>query len=116
MISRIREIKDVTIFDLNEQFCRPAGASTTLHESIKSELEKGKRKFLLNFQNVKLIDSFGVGQILASYVSIHKLGGQLKSACLPREMLKTYYSVPHDFWPVKIYENEKAALEGFEKP
>jgi anti-anti-sigma regulatory factor len=66
MIINTREIGDVIIYDLKGRICRTASEEKTLHQFVKLDLDKGKRNFLFNFQNVEFIDSFGVGEILAS--------------------------------------------------
>lgn len=113
MVIDAREIGDVVIYDLKGRICRTAGEERTLHEFVESDLGKGKRDFLLNFQHVEFINSFGVGEILASYVSINNMGGNLRLARLPKKLLNPFFPIDPHFWP---YEDEEAALKSFEKP
>ncbi len=75
-----RQIKDVVVFDIKGEIKVPPETTKTLHPLVKSQLDSGARKILLNFRDVSFIDSFGVGELLASYVSTNDLGGQLKLA------------------------------------
>lgn len=113
MVIHTREIGDVIIYDLKGRLCRTASEERTLHEFVESDLSKGKRDFLLNFQHVEFIDSFGIGEILASYVSVKGIGGNLKLACFPKKLLDPYPRIDPHFSP---YETEEAALRSFEKP
>ena len=65
-----REAKGIVIFDIHGDICRSSDMQTTIHEAVKSQLEQGRKDILLNMENVSSIDSFGVGEILASYVSV----------------------------------------------
>lgn len=111
MVIDTREIGDVIIYDLKGRLCRTASEERTLHEFVESDLSKGKRNFLLNFQQVEFIDSFGIGEILASYVSVTAIGGNLKLACFPKKLL-IFPIDPH----FRLFEDEEAALRSFEKP
>ena len=81
-----REKDDVVIFDIEGEIRRSDISDITLHQLVKDQLDTGKRNILLNFQNVEFIDSFGVGEILASYISTHNLGGQLKIAKISHKL------------------------------
>lgn len=48
-----------------------------LSAAVQQALEAGIRKVLFDFSMVEFIDSLGVGQIVASYVSIKNKGGHL---------------------------------------
>ncbi|MGA2362194.1 MAG: STAS domain-containing protein [Candidatus Aminicenantales bacterium] len=112
MVINTREVGDVIIYDLKGRVCRTASEGQTLHQFVKLDLGKGKRNFLFNFQNVEFIDSFRAGEILASYISISNIGGNLKLACIPEKLLSLFITGGHDFM---LYENEEAALKSLEK-
>lgn len=48
-----------------------------LSAAVQQALEAGIRKVLFDFSAVDFIDSLGVGQIVASYVSVKNKGGHL---------------------------------------
>jgi len=48
-----------------------------LSAAVQRGLEEGLRRFLFDFTAVEFIDSLGVGQIVASYVSIKNREGRL---------------------------------------
>ena len=109
-----REKNDVIIFDIKGEIRRSDITDITLHQMVKDQLETGKRNILLNFQNVEFIDSFGVGEILASYISTHNLGGKLKLAKISKK-LYLVFQVTMLTKVLEIFDDEEVALESFFK-
>ena len=84
----------------------------TLHQLVKDQLDVGKRNILLNFKDVEFIDSFGVGEILASYISTHNLGGKLKIAKISKK-LYLVFQVTMLTKVLEIFDEEELALNSF---
>jgi len=107
-----RDAGHVIIVDIKGEICRSEVGKTTLHEFVKHQLESGRRNILLNFAGVAFVDSFGVGEILASYTSTQNLGGKMKLACVPNKMNLVFKItwLDHVF---EIFDNEAAALQTF---
>jgi len=102
----------VVIFDIEGEIKRSDITDVTLHQLVKEQLEAGQKHILLNFQKVDFIDSFGVGEILASYISTHNLGGKLKLARISKK-LYLIFQVTMLTKVLDIYEDEDAALRSF---
>ena len=109
-----REKNDIIIFDIEGEIRRSDVTDVTLHQLVKDQLDSGKRNILLNFQNVEFIDSFGVGEILASYISTHNLGGKLKIVKISQKLF-LIFQVTMLTKVLDIFENEEAAVESFLK-
>ena len=107
-----REKNNVVIFDIEGEIRRSDISDVTLHQLVKDQLEVGKRNILLNFQNVEFIDSFGVGEILASYISTHNLGGRLKIAKISKK-LYLVFQVTMLTKVLEIFDEEEVALSSF---
>lgn len=107
-----REINDILIVDIEGEIRRSDITDVTLHQWIKQQLERGKRKILLNFEKVEFIDSFGVGEILASYISANNLGGKLKLVRISKK-LYLIFQVTMLTRVLEIYDDEQVALESF---
>jgi len=75
-----RKLNDVVIFDIEGDFRRTEIKDVTLHQLVKDQLVLGKKNILFNLAKVTSIDSFCVGEILSSYISIHDMGGKLLRA------------------------------------
>jgi anti-sigma B factor antagonist len=112
MIITKRVKSDVVIFDVDGEIKRTDITDTTLHDLVKAVLEEGRRFILLNFEKVGFIDSFGVGEILASYISTHNLGGQLKLARISKKLF-LIFQVTMLTKVLEIFEDEDAALHSF---
>jgi anti-anti-sigma factor len=109
-----REKNDVIIFDIEGEIRRSDIIDLTLHQMVKDQLDVGKRNILFNFKDVEFIDSFGVGEILASYISTHNLGGKLKIAKISKKLFLVF-QVTMLTKVLEIFDNEEVALESFFK-
>jgi anti-anti-sigma factor len=114
MIINKREKNNVVIFDIEGEIKRSDITDVTLHQLVKDQLETGKKHILLNFEKVEFIDSFGVGEILASYISTHNLGGKLKLARISKKLFLVF-QVTMLTKVLDIVEDEETALQGFFK-
>ena len=114
MVIQTREKNDIIIFDIEGEIRRSDITDATLHQMVKDQLESGKRRILLNFEKVEFIDSFGVGEILASYISTHNLGGKLKLVKISNKLFLVF-QVTMLTKVLEIFEDEKVALESFLK-
>jgi anti-anti-sigma factor len=103
---------DIVIFDIEGEIRRSDVMDVTLHQLVKDQLDDGKRNILLNFKDVEFIDSFGVGEILASYISTHNLGGKLKIAKISKK-LYLVFQVTMLTKVLEIFDEEELALNSF---
>ena len=111
---KTREKEDIVIFDVTGEIKRSDVIDVTLHQQVKDYLDSGRRNILFNFQNVDFIDSFGVGEILASYISTHNLGGKLKIAKISKK-LYLVFQVTMLTNVLEIFDDEEGALDSFTK-
>jgi anti-sigma B factor antagonist len=105
----IRNNGNTTILDLDGNVIM-GGGSAKLRETINKILDEDKTEILLNFANVKYLDSSGTGEILAFSRKISDLGGCLKLSNLTpkvREVLALSSILPI----LDIYEDESKALD-----
>jgi anti-anti-sigma factor len=75
-----------------------------LHELFRDLLAKGQKRLLLNLSGVKHLDSSGIGALAWAYVTIRKVGGELKMVHLE---LTSLYKIFEDF------SDEESALNSF---
>jgi anti-anti-sigma factor len=114
MVIDKREKNNVVIFDIEGEIRRSDITDVTLHQLVKNELELGKKQILLNFEKVGFIDSFGVGEILASYISTLNLGGKLKLARISKKLF-LIFQVTMLTKVLDIFDEEDLALRSFLK-
>ncbi len=89
---KTREIKNVVIYDLKWEFKIIEDVPVALHQDVKSQLNKEKRHFLFNLEDVTYLESLGLGEIVGCLISISNRGGKLKLTNLRPKisfMLKT---------------------------
>jgi anti-anti-sigma factor len=103
---------DVVIFDIDGEIRRSDITDVTLHQLVKDQLDGGRRNVLLNFERVEFIDSFGVGEILASFISTHNLGGKLKLIRISKK-LYLIFQVTMLTKVLEIFDDEETALKSF---
>ena len=115
MIIKTRQKDDVVIFDIEGEIRRSDMSETTLHELVKDRLVAGTRNILFNFERVEFIDSFGVGEILASYISTQNLGGKLKLARISKK-LYLVFQVTMLTKVLEIFDSEESAMQNFLTP
>jgi anti-sigma B factor antagonist len=73
----LRQISGITIFDISGRMV--AGAQgETLREILLRAYERGNRWMLLNCEDLREVDSAGVGELVGAYATIVRRGGVLK--------------------------------------
>jgi anti-sigma B factor antagonist len=72
----IRTVGDVTVVDLRGHLMDDG--DIPLVECVTDLIQRGRLKVLLNLKEVTRIDSTGIGIIVAKYLSLRRLGGDLK--------------------------------------
>ena len=106
-----RQAGDVTVLDMNGKVTIGEG-SVALRSAIRRLLEEGKKKILLNMSGVGYIDSSGIGELVSSYTSINKDGGQLKMLNLTQK-LQDLLAITKLLTVFDVYENESEALNSY---
>ncbi len=112
MVIKSRNAGNIVIFDIDGEIRRSEAGGTTLHELVKLRLGEGSRNILLNCECVEFIDSYGVGEILASYISTQNAGGKLKLVRISRK-LHVIFQVTMLTKVLEIYDNEASALQSY---
>ena len=106
-----RRVGDVTILDLKGR-PRVGGTTVALHRSIHALLNEEKPLILLNLFGVTHIDSCGLGEIVASFVTARAKGGDIKLLQVT-ETLQELLSLTNLLSIFDVYENERDALASF---
>ena len=106
-----RRVEDVTILDLKgrERF---RGVTVALHKSIRCLAEEGKTQVLLDLAWVKHIDSSGLGELIASHVTLDHKGGALKLMHVT-ESVHELMAMSKLLPVFDVYDDEPKALASF---
>jgi anti-sigma B factor antagonist len=80
-----RTVSEVTVLDLKGKITLNEG-DEVLKDKINSLIMQGKKKILLNLAEVPYIDSAGLGEIVRTYTTVSRQGGQLKLVNLTKRI------------------------------
>lgn len=72
-----REVSHVTILDLQGRIVL-GHEIDELRSAIRSLIDEGKKKIILNLADVDYIDSSGVGALVGGFTAVRNAGGELK--------------------------------------
>jgi anti-sigma B factor antagonist len=108
---RERQAGDVTILDLEGKITIGEG-SVSLRSAIRRLIEEGKKKILLNLSGVGYVDSSGIGELVSSYTTINREGGQLKLLNLTQK-IKDLLTITKLLTVFDTYDSESEALNSF---
>jgi anti-sigma B factor antagonist len=106
-----RRVEDVIVLDLKGRV-RIGGATVALHKAIRCLVEEGKTQILLDLAWVKHIDSAGLGELIASHVTLDKKGGALKLMHMT-ESVHELMTITKVLTVFDVYDDEPEALASF---
>jgi anti-sigma B factor antagonist len=108
----IRKSGDVTILDVRGRSTIDSGESELLSSHLQELVANGARKLLLNLAELTQVDSSGVSIIVGAYVSLRRLGGDLKLLC-PKGRVLEVLSVLHLLEAIPCFEDEAQGVASF---
>src|SRR5687768_411919 len=106
----VKKHGDVTVIDVEGQLI--VGNRQELKQKVLEELDKGARKFLIDFSNTGYIDSSGLGVLVSLSKKIREQGGELRLANL-NEDLRTLFELTKLDTLFNIADTREEALTGF---
>lgn len=106
-----RKVGNVTVLDLKGRV-RIGGTTVALHRTIRSLIQEKKILILLNLAEVIHIDSCGLGELIASHISLRNKGGEIRLLRLT-ESVRELMSVTKILEVFDVYESESEALDSF---
>ena len=80
-----RVVSEVTILDLKGKITLGEG-DEALREKINQLIGQNKKRILLNLAEVPYIDSAGLGEVVRTYTTVSRQGGQLKLVNLTKRI------------------------------
>jgi anti-sigma B factor antagonist len=86
--------------------------SVALRSAIRRLIEEGKKKILLNLAGVGYVDSSGIGELVSSFTTINREGGQLKLLKLTQK-IQDLLGITKLLTVFDVYDDEAAALNSF---
>ena len=102
---------DVMILDLKGKLTIGEG-DELLKDKINSLIQQGHKKLLLNLEGVPYVDSAGLGEIVRTYTTVSRQGGNLKLLNLTKR-IEDLLSITKLLTVFDTYESEQEALNSF---
>ena len=106
-----RLVGSVMILDLKGKITLGEG-DEALKDKINSLILQGHKKMLLNFGDVPYIDSAGLGEIVRTYTTVSRQGGQLKLVNLTKR-ITDLLSITKLLTVFETFDNEAEALQSY---
>jgi anti-sigma B factor antagonist len=106
-----RIVNDVTILDLKGKITLGEG-DEALKDKINSLVHQNRKKILLNLEDVPYIDSAGLGEIVRTYTTVSRQGGQLKLVNLTKR-ITDLLSITKLLTVFETFDTEPEALKSY---
>jgi anti-sigma B factor antagonist len=106
-----RVVNDVTILDLKGKITLGEG-DEALKDKINSLIHQNRKRILLNLADVPYIDSAGLGEIVRTYTTVSRQGGQLKLVNLTKR-ITDLLMITKLLTVFETFEAEKDALKSY---
>jgi anti-sigma B factor antagonist len=106
-----RVVNGVTILDLKGKITLGEG-DEALKDKINSLVQQNRRRILLNLADVPYIDSAGLGEVVRTYTTVSRQGGQLKLVNLTKR-ITDLLSITKLLTVFETFESEDDALKTF---
>ena len=108
-----REVDGVTVAALDGRIVL-GEESNALREKVKSLVASGKKKIVLNMDNITFIDSAGLGTLVAAHHSAKAQGASLK-LCHLGTKFQEVLQITKLMTIFDVYTTEAAAVASFSK-
>lgn len=107
-----RTIGDVVLIDLAGKITLGDGGDAMLKDKVRSLVQQGRKKIVLNLGDVSYIDSAGLGELVQSYATVNRTGGGLKLLNTTKR-IKDLLAITKLLTVFETYDSEADAVTSF---
>jgi len=107
-----RTVGDVVIVTIRGEITLNKGGDVVLKDKVRSLVQQGYKKALIDLGDVPYVDSAGLGELTQAYVSMKNGGGTLKLVRVTKR-LKDLLAITKLVTVFESYDTEAAALASF---
>ena len=108
--ARIRQADEISIVEVTGKLtCLESGA---LRNSIAQLLKEGRKLILLNLSGLTYLDSSGIGDLVHTYMSVIKRGGEMKVVGLS-DKVEEILKITKLHQVLQEFHDERSALQSF---
>jgi anti-sigma B factor antagonist len=109
-----REVDGVTVIAMDGRIVL-GEESNALREKVKALVAEGKKKVVMNMDNVTFIDSAGLGTLVAAHHSAKNQGASLR-LCHLGTKFQEVLQITKLMTIFEVYNTEAEAVASFSKP
>jgi anti-sigma B factor antagonist len=113
MTANTRQAGSVTIVDISGRIVL-GEESAALRQLVCDLLSKGHKNILFNLGDVNYIDSSGLGNLVGSFTSVRKQGGELKLLNLTNKV-QDLMQITRLYTVFEIMDDEAVAVKSFDQ-
>ena len=106
-----RERDGVTLLDLKGKITIGVG-DVALREAVQEAVAAGAQNILINLQDVKTIDSSGIGELVSAFTTVTNRGGKLKLFGIPPKV-NDILMITQLVQVFEVHDNEAEAIGSF---
>ena len=110
-----RNVGEVVVVDVSGKVTLGDGGDAMLKDKMRSLVQQGHKKLLLNLGDVSYVDSAGLGEIVQSYATVNKNGGTLKLLNMTKR-IKDLLSITKLLTVFDTFDSEAEAVTSFSAP
>ena len=110
-----RTVGDVVIVDVSGKITLGDMGDAALKDKMRSLVQQGYKKVLLNLGDVSYVDSAGLGEIVQAYATVSKNGGTLKLLNVTKR-IKDLLSITKLLTVFDTFDSEAEAVTSFSAP
>jgi anti-sigma B factor antagonist len=106
-----RDIGPATVVDISGRITLGEG-SAMLRNLVRQLLDHGRKQIVLNLADVNYIDSSGIGELVSSFTTVKKEGGELKLLHLTKKV-HDLLLITKLFTVFDVHTDEEKAITSF---
>jgi anti-sigma B factor antagonist len=106
----IRQVGQVSVVEVKGRLT--SFESGALRNSIARLLKEGRKQIILNLSGLVYLDSSGIGDLVHTYMSVIKGGGEMKVVGLS-ERVEEILKITKLYQVFQEFQDEQAALQSF---
>jgi len=106
----IRQVGQVSVVEVSGKLT--SLESGALSNSIAQLLKDGRKQILLNLKRLTYLDSSGIGDLVRTYMSVIKRGGEMKVVGLT-DKVEEILKITQLYQVFQEFQDERSALQSF---
>lgn len=108
--ARIRQLGEISVVEVTGKLT--SFESGALRNSIAQLLKEGRKLILLNLTGLTYLDSSGIGDLVHTYMSVIKRGGEMKVVGLS-DKVEEILKITQLYQVFQEFQDERSALQSF---